>query len=117
MEQQPPTTPPSHDELMALRRIALAHLYRRIADPTTPPAELYLYSGSVQAITPTLGTMDDLAPLGHAYLQHRLTVERDEHADLMDLRKLRRSELTNRARKARKTTKKPKLAKAEAEAS
>lgn len=105
MEQQPPTTPPSHDELMALRRIALAHLYRRIADPTTPPAELYLYSGTVQAITPTLGTMDDLAPLGHAYLQHRLTVERDEHAAEQDYRKLRILELKSRVRKTKKKTK------------
>lgn len=101
MEQQPPTIPPSHDELMALRRIALAHLYRRIADPTTPPAELYLYSGTVQAITPTLDPVEDLAPLGRAYIEHRLAVERAEHEDLMKFRLQRRKELADRTKKSK----------------
>lgn len=113
MEQQTPTTP-THDELTALRRVALAHLYRRLADPATPTAELYQYANAAQAITPTLGSVDDLAPLGRVYLEHKLAQDREEHADLMDLRRQRRAELADRAKKANK--KKTKRAKVKAKA-
>lgn len=58
-----------------------------------------------------------LAPLGHAYLQHRLTVERDEHAAEQDYRKLRILELKSRVRKTKKKTTKPKAVKPEADVS